>query len=292
MLKSMTGFGRCEMEDANRKITVEIKSVNHRYFDVSFRMPKNFFAFESQMRGLLQEYCSRGKLDVYISYADLSGNSIRLNYNEALAQQYVNCLGEMSERFGIANDLTVTQLAKYPDILTLEEMEEDTQELWEFVETAVRRAAEQFSQSRIREGESLLEDMLAKLEDMSGMVSFIEDKSPQIVEEYRQKLTEKVQAFLEDSSIDESRILAEVTVFADKCCVDEELVRLRSHVDAVRNALIHGGTVGRNMDFIIQEMNREANTILSKTTDLEISNQGIALKTVIEKLREQIQNIE
>lgn len=292
MLKSMTGFGRCELEETNRKITVEIKSVNHRYFDVSLKMPKKFHPFESKLRKLLQEYCKRGKLDVYISYEDLSENSFSLTYNEGLAQQYVECLGRMAEQFGITNDITVTQLSKYPDVLILEENEENEQLLWQFIEKAVRKAAEQFTQSRVREGESLMKDMLAKLDDMSVMVSFIEKKSPQIIEEYKQRLTEKVQSFLKDSSIEESRILAEVTVFADKCCVDEEVVRLRSHVDATQSTLSQGGTVGRNLDFIIQEMNREANTILSKSTDLEISNQGIELKTAIEKLREQIQNIE
>lgn len=292
MLKSMTGFGRCETEESERKIIVEIKSVNHRYFDVSLKMPKKFNSFETQLRKLLQEYCSRGKLDVYISYEDLSGSSLHLSYNRALAKQYVDCLNEMSAHFGIANDITVTHLAKYPDILMVEEKEEDMQLLWQFVEKSVRQAAEQFSRSRIREGECLLENMLAKLDDMSSIVSFIEKKSPQIIEEYKQRLTEKVHGFLKDSSIDENRILAEVTVFADKSCVDEEIVRLRSHIDTTRDTLIQGGTVGRNLDFIIQEMNREANTILSKSTDLEISNYGIELKTAIEKLREQIQNIE
>ncbi len=292
MLKSMTGFGRCELSENNKKITVEMKSVNHRYLDISIKMPKKFNMFEALLRKILQEYCQRGKLDVYIAYEDLSEDNYNLKYNEELARQYVECHKAMAEQLGIPNDLTTGLLSRYPDVLVMEEGETDTDELSAFIEKAVRSAAEQFAESRIREGESLKADLLAKLSNMSELVSYIEKRSPEIIEEYKKRLEEKVQDFLQESTIDENRILAEVTIFADKCCVDEEMVRLRSHVDTTCDMLKKGGSIGRNLDFIIQEMNREANTILSKSNDLDISNQGIALKTEIEKIREQIQNIE
>lgn len=292
MLKSMTGFGRCELLENNRKITVEMKSVNHRYFDVSIKMPKKFNMFESDIRSILQEYCKRGKLDVYIAYEDMSEGNCILKYNEELAKQYVECHKVMSEEFHIPNDLTTSVLSRYQDVLTMEESEADPDELMAFIEKALRIAAEQFVEARVREGENIKTDLLGKLGHMSEIVSYIEERSPEIIEEYKGRLTEKVKDFLKETTIDENRILAEVTVFSDKCCVDEELVRLRSHVDTTQDMLVKGGNIGRNLDFIIQEMNREANTILSKSTDLDISNQGIALKTEIEKIREQIQNIE
>lgn len=292
MLKSMTGFGRCELSENNKKITVEMKSVNHRYLDISIKMPKKFNMFEAQLRKIFQEYCQRGKLDVYIAYEDLSEDNYNLKYNEELARQYVECHKAMAEKFQITNDLTTGLLSRYPDVLVMEEGETDTDELFAFIEKAVRSAAEQFVDARIREGESLKADLLGKLNNMSEIVSYIEKRSPEIIEEYKKRLEEKVKDFLQEATIDENRILAEVTIFADKCCVDEEMVRLRSHVDTTREMLEKGGSIGRNLDFIIQEMNREANTTLSKSNDLDISNQGIALKTEIEKIREQIQNIE
>lgn len=288
----MTGFGRCELSEHDKKITVEIKSVNHRYFDVSIKMPKKFNMLESKIRKILQEYCKRGKLDVYIAYEDLAEGNFQLTYNEELARQYVECLTEMAEKFQISNDLTNGHLSRYPDVLTMKEQEMNEEEWMQLIENALREAATQFAQARIKEGESLKNDLLVKLEHMSSIVSYIEKRSPEIIENYQKRLEEKVQGFLQDASIDENRILAEVTIFADKCCVDEELVRLRSHVDTTKEMLVKGGSIGRNLDFIIQEMNREANTILSKSNDLDISNQGIALKTEIEKIREQIQNIE
>lgn len=292
MLKSMTGFGRYELAEQDKKIVVEMKSVNHRYLDISLRMPKKFNCFEPQLRQLLQTYCVRGKLDVFISYEDLSEGHYTLTYNEALAGQYVCCLRDMAQKFDISDNISASLLSKYPDVLIMEEAEEDAELLWKLLSRAISGAAEQFSQARINEGSQLYADLIGKLEHLEELVSFIEQRSPQIMEEYQARLMEKVQTFLADSSIDENRILAEVTVFADKCCVDEELVRLKSHVETTKKTLLQGGSVGRNLDFIIQEMNREANTILSKSNDLEISNHGIVLKTEIEKIREQIQNIE
>ena len=229
MLKSMTGFGRCEVSEGERKITVEMKSVNHRYLDVTLKMPKKLNFFESAIRALLKEYIQRGKVDVFITYEDLSHKSAALSYNPAIAAQYMEYFRQMEEEFGLKNDIGVSDLAKCPEVLTLEEQQENEEE---------------------------------------------------------------VRELLSDSQMDEGRIATEVTIFADKICVDEETVRLKSHIEAMKTALIAGGSIGRKLDFIAQEMNREANTTLSKANDLKISDCAIDLKTDIEKVREQIQNLE
>ena len=292
MIKSMTGFGRCEVTEGNRKYTVEMKSVNHRYLDVNIKMPKALNFFESSIRTLLKEYMERGKVDLYITFEDFSEDNFCLKYNEELAAEYLKHLDEMAEKFGLDNDIKVSSLSRYPDVFTMEQPQTNEEELWSGLEKAIRGAAEQFVTSRIKEGEHLKNDLCAKLEQMLTYVDFIEERSPVILKEYRERLEAKVQELLSDRQIDDARIATEVTIFADKICVDEETVRLRSHIKATKDALEAGGSIGRKLDFIAQEMNREANTILSKTNDLEISDTGINLKTDIEKVREQIQNIE
>lgn len=291
-MKSMTGFGRYEVSEGDRKITVEMKSVNHRYLDVSIKMPKKLNFFDSAIRGILKNYVQRGKVDVYITYEDLSEGSGALTYNSRIAAQYVKYFQQMEEQFGLKNDMQVSVLARCPEVLVMEEQKEDEEEIWHLLEQAVRGACGRFVETRQREGESLKEDLMRKLQEILGIVGFIEERSPQILAEYRQKLETKVKEMLSDVQIDEGRIAAEVTLFADKICVDEEMVRLKSHVEAMRTALEQGDGVGRKLDFIAQEMNREANTTLSKANDLEVSNRAIDLKTAIEKVREQIQNIE
>ena len=292
MIKSMTGFGRCEMTEGNRKFTVEIKSVNHRYLDTGIKMPKKLNFFEASIRNLLKEYIQRGKVDVFITYEDYSENNVCIKYNKDIAREYYNYLMQMAEEFSLDNDVRVSSLSRYPEVFTMEEQTIDEEELWKLLEKTIRGAAEGFVETRIKEGENLRNDMIAKLDGMLEHVAFIEERSPQIIAEYKEKLMEKVNELLQDTKIDEARLATEVTIFADKVCVDEELVRLRSHVEATKEALLGGESIGRKLDFIAQEMNREANTILSKTSDLEISNRGIELKTDIEKIREQIQNIE
>lgn len=292
MIKSMTGFGRCEVTEGNRKYTVEMKSVNHRYLDVNIKMPKALNFFESSIRTLLKEYMERGKVDLYITFEDFSEDNFCLKYNEELAAEYLKHLDEMAEKFGLDNDIKVSSLSRYPDVFTMEQPQTNEEELWSGLEKAIRGAAEQFVTSRIKEGEHLKNDLCAKLEQMLTYVDFIEERSPVILKEYRERLEAKVKELLTDRQIDDARIATEVTIFADKICVDEETVRLRSHIKATKDALEAGGSIGRKLDFIAQEMNREANTILSKTNDLEISDTGINLKTDIEKVREQIQNIE
>ncbi|MCM1025279.1 MAG: YicC family protein [Roseburia sp.] len=292
MIKSMTGFGRCETAGNNRKFTVEMKAVNHRYLDVNIKMPKSLNFFESAIRGELKAFIARGKVDLFISYEDLSEKTSAVRYNRETAAEYLAYLRQMAEEFGLEDDVRVSVLAKFPEVFTMEEAGIDEEELWKELQRAVRGAAEMFVQSRVTEGEHLKEDLLEKLEGMLGQVDFIDSRSPQVLAEYRRKLEEKVRELLGDNTLDESRLLTEITIFADKICVDEEIVRLRSHVETTRNALLEGGSIGRKLDFIAQEMNREANTILSKSNDLEISNCAIELKTEIEKVREQIQNIE
>ncbi len=292
MVKSMTGFGRCEISEGDRKITVEMKSVNHRYLDVSIKMPKKLNFFEAAIRSLLKSYIQRGKVDVFVLYEDRSETDAALRYNKEIAAEYLKYLKQMTEEFGLRDDVSVSVLSHFPEVFVMEERQVDEEELWKLLEQALRGACEQFVQTRITEGGNLKRDLLSKLDEMLAHVEYIEERSPQIVAEYRQKLEDKVQELLGDSQIEESRLAMEVTLFADKICVDEEIVRLKSHLEHTKSTLEEKDSVGRKLDFIAQEMNREANTILSKSSDLEISNRAIELKTGIEKVREQIQNIE
>lgn len=292
MIKSMTGFGRCEIVTAEYKISVEIKAVNHRYLDLSIKLPKKFNYFEAGIRNLLKTYIQRGKVDVFINYEDYTEEKMCLKYNSSLAAEYMNCFKQMEEQFGIKNDITVSGLAHMPEVLVMDQVAEDENKIWQELSEAVEEAAKKFVDSRVQEGEKLKTDLLGKLDYMGSLVAFIEERSPVILTEYRQKLEDKVKELLGSTPLDEGRIATEVTIYADKICVDEEMVRLHSHIDATRKELEAGGSVGRKLDFIAQEMNREANTILSKSTDVEIAGIGISLKTLIEKVREQIQNLE
>ena len=292
MIKSMTGFGRCEHVQGNRKFTVEIKAVNHRYFDVNIKMPKKFNFFESAIRSVMKEYIQRGKVDVFITCEDDTENNFSLKYNENIAGEYLKYYRQMAQQFNLKDDVTVSRLGSCPEVFSMEEQMVDEDEIWALLETALRGALKQFVETRTREGENLKNDLIGKLDGMLLDVDAVEKRYPQVLEEYRSRLREKVDSLLADSQMDESRLAAEVILYADKICTDEETVRLRSHIEGMKAELIQGGSIGRKLDFIAQEMNREANTILSKANDLEISNHAIELKTGIEKVREQIQNIE
>lgn len=292
MIKSMTGFGRCEHVQGNRKFTVEIKAVNHRYFDVNIKMPKKFNFFESAIRSVMKEYIQRGKVDVFITCEDDTENNFSLKYNENIAGEYLKYYRRMAEHFGLKDDITVSVLGTCPEVFAMEEQTVDEEEIWALLETALRGALKQFVETRTREGENLRNDLIGKLDGMLRDVDAVETRYPQVLEEYRSRLREKVDALLTDSQMDESRLAAEVILYADKICTDEETVRLRSHIEGMKTELLQGGSIGRKLDFIAQEMNREANTILSKANDLQTSNLAINLKTEIEKVREQIQNIE
>ena len=292
MIRSMTGFGRYEEAGASARIAVEIKSVNHRYLDLQIKMPRKFNAFEANIRALIKKYAERGKVDVYIQFEDFSENRVQLKYNRRIAEEYMDHFSDMAEYFEIENDMTVSRLARFPEVFSMEEEPEDEEYLWKILSGAIEQAAKKFAEARASEGENLRADLLGKLDYIEELTDKVIERSPAIVAEYREKLLRKVQELLNSTTVDESQIATEVTVFADKICTDEETVRLKSHIEAVRTELNQGGSVGRKLDFIAQEMNREANTILSKANDMEVSGLAIALKTEIEKVREQIQNIE
>lgn len=292
MIKSMTGFGRCEVSEAERKFTVEMKGVNHRYLDVNIRMPKKLNFFETSIRNLLKTYVQRGKVDIFITYEDMSEGQVSLKYNQSLAAEYLTYFKKMQEDFGLDNDIRVSTLSRCPEVLTMEEQVIDEEELWNGLKKALEGAFTQFVETRTVEGENLKKDIISKLDDMLETVGYIEERSPQIIAEYREKLENKVRELLGETQMDEGRIAAEVVIFADKICTDEEIVRLKSHIKHMKETFESGEGIGRKLDFIAQEMNREANTILSKANDLEVSNRAIDLKTGIEKVREQIQNIE
>ena len=292
MINSMTGFGRSEKVTDTYKIVVEMKSVNHRFCDISIKLPKKISFFETSIRSYLKKYIERGKIDVFITYEDYSDDNVKLKYNRDVAEKYMSYFGEMANDFGITNNITPAVLGRFPDVFTVEEQEIDTDELWKILEMSLDEAAEMFVTSRRTEGENLRKDLVDKLDEMTEAVEYIESVSPGLVEEYRRKLTDKITEVLNSPVIDENRIATEVVIYADKICVDEETVRLKSHIDSTRKVLEAGGCVGRKLDFIAQEMNREANTILSKANSLDVSDKAIQLKTDIEKVREQIQNLE
>jgi len=292
MIKSMTGYGRGEASTSERKVTVEMKSVNHRYLDVNIKLPKKLNFFESSIRNELKNYTQRGKVDIFITYEDYSEHTVAVKYNKEVAADYLKYLNEMAGDFGLDNDVRVSTLSRFPEVFELEEQDTDEDAWWAVIKEAFDNAARDFVDTRIKEGENLRKDLIAKLDGMLVDVDYIEKRSPKMLEEYKTKLTNKVKELLDDSKIDESRLMMEVTIMADKVCVDEELVRLRSHIQTMKDDLTAGGNIGRKLDFLAQEMNREANTTLSKCNDIEISNHAINLKTEIEKVREQIQNIE
>lgn len=292
MIKSMTGFGRSEVVTEERKIVVEMKAVNHRFCDISIKMPKKISFLETTIRTYLKKYIERGKVDVFITYEDYTENKVHVKYNRELAALYMKYFNEMADEFGMENQIIPSVLGGFTDVFTLEEQSVDEEELWELIKSALDEAAQKFVKSRDIEGENLKNNIIEKLDNMLLAVDYIEELSPMLVAEYRQKLTDKITELLGNTAIDENRIATEVVIYADKICVDEETVRLKSHIDSTKKILEAGGSVGRKLDFIAQEMNREANTILSKANSLDVSNKAIELKTDIEKVREQIQNLE
>ena len=292
MIRSMTGFGRSEYVDEDKKIAIEIKSVNHRYSDINIKMPRKFNQFEAAMRTVLKDYIERGKVDVFVTYEDYAKSNLVVKYNKEIAAEYIGHLEQMKQDFDLNEDFKPTVIADFPEVFSLEEKSEIDNSLYETIEKTLREAGENFSKARAVEGENLKNDMLAKLDEMAAMVDKIEEMSPTLIAEYKEKLTTKVKELIEAGNIDESRIAAEVVIYSGKICVDEEIVRLKSHIEGVKNILLGGGAVGRKLDFIVQEMNRESNTILSKSDSLAVTDIGIELKTCIEKIREQIQNLE
>lgn len=292
MLKSMTGFGRCELSEDGKKISVEMKSVNHRYCEIGLRMSKKLNYFETSIRNIIKRYANRGKIDVFITYEDEKEDVSGIRYNRELAGAYIGYIREMAQEFGLNGDCPAATIARMPDVFVCDESLADEEKLANLVERAVTGACEKFVETRIAEGEHLKKDIFEKLDGLLEGVSFIEQRSPQIVEEYRNKLLTKIREVIGDASIDQNTLATELVIFADRICTDEETVRLRAHINNMKETLNQAQNIGRKLDFIAQEMNREANTILSKANDLEVSDTAINLKTEIEKIREQIQNIE
>ena len=292
MVRSMTGFGRGEAIAEKRKINIEIKSVNHRYLETNIKMPTNFLYLEGDVRQTIKSRIGRGKVDVFISYENNNEDNYNVKVNTVLAKEYLDAYQKVSDSLLIDNDVRCSSIMRSPEVLKLETVDDDEEVVKELVIDATNKAIDELIAVREAEGERLKEDVISKIEAIREDVAFIESKSDLIVEEYRKKITEKVTELLDEADIDESRIVQEVIIYADKRCVDEEIVRLNSHIQAVRDTLDEEGSIGRRLDFIVQEMNRESNTILSKVTDKELSNVGIHIKTNVEKVREQIQNIE
>ena len=291
MVCSMTGFGRSEYLDDEKKIIIEIKSVNHRYSDINVKLPRTISRFEPEIRKRLKLYAERGKIDVFITYQNLK-TSETVKYNKEIAGEYMNYLKQIGEDFGLEEDIKPTVLARFPDVFSLEENYSAEDEEYTDIQKVLDEAGKMFLESRQKEGENLAKDLLDKMDEIETLVNRIESMAPQIIEEYREKLTAKVQDILENRDIEEARIVQEVVIYADRVAVDEELVRLHSHIQAVRDILSEDKAVGRKLDFIVQEMNREANTTLSKSDTKEVTDIGIDLKTLIEKVREQVQNLE
>ena len=292
MIKSMTGYGRGEAVLNGRSIVIELRSVNNRYLDCSVRLPRSCAFAEEGIKSRIKEATSRGKVDVFVTVDSTQADAVAIQLNRPLAESYMKAFVEMSETFQITNDVTTSVLARFPDVLTVEKLPQDQDALQADLNAVLDLALADYDHMRSAEGARLEEDLLSKLSNLEAFVTQVEARSPQTVQEYRDRLYAKLQEVLGNTQIDESRILTEAAIFADKVAVDEETVRLRSHIAQFRTMLEQGGIVGRKIDFLIQEMNRETNTIGSKCTDLTIAHAVVDMKSEIEKLREQVQNIE
>lgn len=293
MANSMTGFGRAASgENSNRNFMVEIKSVNHRFLDINVKMPKSLFSLEDKIRKLISEKLSRGKVDVFITYKNYNKSDLEANLNSNLADSYIKCLQELQERYNIKNDISTSLIARFPDVIYTEEKEENMDEIWNEISSAMNNSLIMLKEMREKEGEKLKADIITKCKDIEKDVNSIKHLSEKLVVNYKNKLTERLAELLGNIPVDENRISLELAIFADKASIDEELTRLYSHIDQLVNTLNVSEPIGRKLDFIVQEMNREANTIASKSSDLEITNFALNIKNNIEKIREQIQNIE
>lgn len=292
MLKSMTGYGRQETLIGGKKILAEIKSVNHRFADYNIKVPRHLGFLEDKVKKLASEYITRGKVDIYVNIESSEETDKDILLNEELAEGYINALTKLRDKFGLKDDISVSVVARYSDIFRAERREEDEDALWESVKTVMTEALEAFSSMRSREGERIEKDLAARIEYMKGLAKRVDERSPQTVKEYNDRLYARIKDVLGDHTIDEGRVLTEVAIYADKVAVNEETVRLSSHFDEFNKIITSGEPAGRRLDFLIQEINREVNTIGSKAQDLDIAKIVVELKGEIEKLREQIQNIE
>jgi len=291
MLRSMTGYGHCEYTENDISFTIEIKTVNHRYIDIFLKMPKQLSVFEDMIRSLVSAKIQRGKIDIYITYDNKSSDFQEVILDEGLAKAYCDALRKISDGLGLRDDISATSLARFPDILKVEK-QENNEEVGKILEKAFSMALDELVQMRTREGEKLKESLLANLSTIEDYIEKIKEKAPLVVKEYKEKLEMRLNELIDIQRVDPARIATEVALFADKCSIDEELVRLKSHIIQMREMLDVGSPVGKKADFLIQEMNREVNTIGSKASNIDITRNVVELKSEIEKLREQIQNIE
>ena len=292
MIKSMTGFGRETAEANGYIITVELKSVNHRYFEFNCRLPRQYGFLEEKLKSFINSKVARGKVDCFLTIEALNTDNADVVINHTFASAYVKALKELSAEYGLKEDFGTVALSHFQDVLVLKKAEEDEERLWNDVKAVAEKAIDKFIQMRETEGAKMKEDIYARGQFILECVSFVEERSPQTVKEYNDKLVARVHELLGDVSLDEARILQEVAVYADKVAVAEETVRLRSHIEQLNKFLESSEAVGRKMDFLVQEINREANTIGSKANDVEIARKVVDIKAEIEKIREQIQNIE
>jgi uncharacterized protein (TIGR00255 family) len=293
MLRSMTGFGRATSdEEGQGSFSIEIKSINHRYLDLNVRMPRSMISLEEKVRKFIGENLSRGKVDIFINYTNYTKQSIEAKFNRALGDSYTKALEEIRERYDVRDDISVSLIARFPDVIYVEESEEDLDEIWKSLLSALKKSVSLLISMREREGDKLYEDILKKCDIIKENLKLIEEHSPRIAADYKKKLTERIKELLGENVVDENRLNLELAIFADKSSIDEEITRLHSHISQVKETLKSEEPVGRKLDFLVQEMNREANTIASKANDLEITNIALNIKNDIEKIREQIQNIE
>jgi len=288
----MTGFGRGEAQEAGKQFLVEIKTVNHRYSDIFIKIPRQISFMEEKVRDLVSKSLFRGKIDIYISYENFGEESNSVSIDESLTRTYISALELLRDKYNLKDDISVSLVAKFPDILKVEKEDEDEEKIWVPMKAAIEKALESLIIMRENEGKQLKVNLIERALFIEGILAEISVRAPEVVKEYKQKLENRIKELLEQQTIDESRLATEIAIFADRCSIDEEIVRLGSHINQLREALNSQQPVGRKLDFLIQEMNREINTIGSKANDLVITKNVVELKSEIEKMREQIQNIE
>ncbi len=293
MIKSMTGFGRGEAQDLNRQFIVEIKSVNHRYNDIVVRMPKRLTYLEEKLKELIKDEIKRGRVEIYVTLENIGQTDTIVSLNNSILEQYYNALKKIKDNFDVEDDISVSLLSKFPDVLEIESKEENEDEIWGCLKDATIKALDMLMKMRFAEGKKLNENILEKCYYVIDVVDKIEARAPSVVNEYRLRLKERLESLSDDMiQVDENRLNMEIAIFADKCSIDEEIVRLRSHISQLKKSCTEKNPIGRKLDFLIQEMNREINTIGSKASDLEIINYVVEIKSELEKIREQVQNIE
>ena len=292
MIKSMTGFGRAMVDDEKRSFLVEIRGVNHRYFDINIRMPKSLLPMEDKVRKLISSYISRGKIDVFITYRNYAREDTVVKYNKNLAKGYVDIMNELKDDFSLINDLSVSLISKFPDVIFTEEKEENADEIWALLSQAVKEASGSITQMRETEGEALRVDMLLKAEEILKKIEIVKERDKVVIPLYKERLETRITELLDTVPVDENRLALEIAMYTDKSSIDEEITRLSSHMEQFEQFLKEKEPVGRKLDFLAQEMNREANTMASKSVDILITNIVLEIKNDIEKIREQMQNIE